>query len=91
MEDDKTNIIREHSLQYAKGLLTVTGVTEVVRFEEREVFLNLGNRGMLVKGSHLRVAELTLKSALLRMEGEVESVSYTRAREKLGLAKRLFK
>jgi|AGTN01.2.fsa_nt_gi YabP family. len=81
----------EHTLNYQKNRLTLTGVKEVKSFEDKEVVLNLADVGMLVKGTGLTVAELNLKTGLLRIDGTLDSVAYTRSHEKLGVIKRLFK
>lgn len=84
-------VSREHALNYTRNQLTITGVKEVVSFEDREINLNLNENGILIKGSGLNVAELNLKSGLLKIDGAVDSITYTRSHEKLNMVKRLFK
>jgi sporulation protein YabP len=81
----------EHQMNYAKGSLALSGVKEVLSFEDKEVVLTLTDRGMVVKGSELSVAELNLKTGLLKIDGQVHSISYTRSHEKLSFMKKLFK
>jgi sporulation protein YabP len=87
------NIIspNEHQLNYVKNQLSLTGVKEVVSFEDRTVVLSLHDRGMIVKGEGLSVAELNLKSGILKINGAVLNMSYTKMHEKLSLVKKLFK
>lgn len=87
--DDIIN--KEHSVNYAKGVLTVTGVKEVDSFEDKEVILKLGTGGMVVKGSGLAVSELSVSSGTLRVTGVIESISYNKVREKQNFFKKLFK
>lgn len=88
---EETNVYREHTLSYAKKLLTLTGVKEVSSFEDKEVSVNLDGSGMLIRGSGLTVSELNLKTGILKIEGDVDSIAYTRSHEKLSVVKRLFK
>ena len=82
---------RGHSLNYADKQINISGVKEVLSFEEREVTLKLETQGMTIKGSGLTVAELNLKNGILKIDGLPETISYSRSHEKMGLAKRLFK
>ena len=88
-----TNIVapHEHQLNYIKNGLTLSGVKEVVSFEEKIVVLSLNDRGMVVKGDGLSVAELNLKSGILKINGQVLNITYTKTHEKLSLMKKLFK
>jgi sporulation protein YabP len=90
---NETNIIapHEHQLNYFKNQLSLSGVKEVVSFEERVVVLSLSDRGMVVKGEGLTVAELNLKSGILKINGSVLNIAYTKTHEKLSLVKKLFK
>ena len=81
----------EHQLNYTKNQLSLTGVKEVVSFEERVVVLSLSDNGMVIKGEGLTVAELNLKSGNLKINGSVLNMTYTKTHEKLSLVKKLFK
>jgi hypothetical protein len=46
---------------------------------------------MCIKGSGLSVNELNLKAGVLKVDGVVDSITYSKSQEKLSLLKRIFK
>lgn len=82
---------REHSLNYSKNLLTMTGVSEVQSFSDSEVAASLGEKSVTVTGAGLNVSELDTASGVLKITGEVACIDYGKARGKQGFIKKLFK
>ncbi|MFA5449625.1 MAG: YabP/YqfC family sporulation protein [Clostridia bacterium] len=85
------NVYKGHTLNYAGGTITLTGVKDVKSFEEREVSLILENNGMVIKGRELTVSELNLKSGFVKISGTAESIAYNGGGTKEPMLKRLFK
>lgn len=56
--------------------LTMTGVTEVVSFDDASVVLRTGLGALVVQGSGLQLKTLTLEGGNVAVEGEVASLSY---------------
>ncbi|MDR3186587.1 MAG: YabP/YqfC family sporulation protein [Christensenellaceae bacterium] len=80
---------KEHSLNYSRNQLTLTGVLDVQSFSDREVFVKLEDRGITIKGKNLSVSELNVKSGFLKLDGVLDSFIY-QTREKLSIIKKLF-
>lgn len=85
------NIFKGHSLNYAAGVFSITGVKEVKSFEERKVILVLEENGMTIKGRELTISELNLKSGFVKISGVPESIVYSGSGVKVPVIKRLFK
>jgi len=88
--DEKT-INKSHAFNYDGRRLNLTGVKEVAHFEDKEIAINLFDRGLLVRGKGLGVSELNVNTGVLTIDGQVESIAYTGSTEKTGLIKKLFK
>ena len=71
-----------HRLTLAeRSKLTVTGVTEVVSFEDREVILQTGMGILTVQGSQLQLKTLSLEGGQVEVEGNVSALSYDEPRQ----------
>lgn len=56
--------------------LTVSGVTDVERFDENAIVLSTSRGAMVVSGENLHIEKLSLDGGDLKVEGDIESVSY---------------
>ena len=71
-----------HRLTLAeRNKLTVTGVKEVVSFEDREVVLQTGMGILTVQGSQLQLKTLSLEGGQMEVEGSVSALLYEEARQ----------
>lgn len=61
----------------SKRKLTLTGATEVVRFDEDFVELNTELGPVTVEGSDLKLKCLSLDTGTVVVEGEINSFSYS--------------
>ena len=80
--EDKRNptVSRAHALTLSeRGKLTVTGVDEVLRFDEDEVEMRTARGNLLVRGSELRVGRLAIDSGEITVDGAVDELVYTDA------------
>jgi len=60
-----------------RGLLTATGVSDVISFDVKEVLLET-TRGMLtIKGKDLHVKRLTLEKGEVDLEGTIDGLTYS--------------
>jgi sporulation protein YabP len=55
----------------------LTGVREVVAFDENQVILDTDLGLMTIKGKELHVSRLTLEKGELDVEGQIESLVYS--------------
>lgn len=64
--------------------LTVTGVSEVLSFDETEVIMDTTLGLLTVEGEQLHVEKLSLDVGELTLEGTVDSLQYSRGGQKKG-------
>ena len=72
MNDTIHNIIIE-----GRKKLSVSGVTEVDRFDENTVIFYTSMGELTVKGDDLRVNDLSVSNGEMNIEGRINSVSYS--------------
>ena len=68
------------SLDQRKNL-TMTGVTEVVSFDENTVVLKTGLGMLVVQGRQLQLKTLTLEGGNVAVEGEINALTYEQIRQ----------
>lgn len=71
----------------ARKKLTLTGATEVVRFDEELVELNTDLGPLIIEGTGMKLKCLSLDDGTVVVEGELRSLSYEEPRGKRGLWK----
>jgi sporulation protein YabP len=79
-----------HTLQMKQRReLTVTGVTEVVSFEDTAVLLQTVMGRLLIQGQQLQLKDFCLEGGQVAVEGSIGSFHYEDAGEKLSWWQRL--
>ena len=68
----------------ARRKLTLTGATEVVRFDEELVELNTQLGPLTIEGRELSLKTLSLDTGTVVVEGELIGLSYEEPRRKRG-------
>ena len=69
----------EHSLRLVgRAELTITGVTEVSRFEEDGVLLQTDMGELTVQGEKLQMKELSLEGGRVAVSGSISALVYGR-------------
>lgn len=75
--EEKMNI-RPHKLMLEnRGSGTVTGIQEVVSFDENQVVLDTDLGLLTIKGKNLHVSRLTLEKGEVDLDGAIDSLSYS--------------
>lgn len=64
--------------------LTLTGATEVVRFDEELVELNTGLGSVVIEGTELKLKCLSLDTGTVVVEGELRSFAYEEPKRRRG-------
>lgn len=72
-----------------RSRLSVTGVTDVLSFDEGAVLLRTEMGLLTVQGRELRLKTLSPEGGLISVEGNVASVVYEESRQKGGWLSRL--
>lgn len=70
--------------------LSVTGVTEVVSFEDTAVILKTSLGTMIVQGRDLQLKTLSVDGGQVAVEGTVCAIGYEEPRQNGGWLRRLF-
>ncbi len=74
-----------HNIQLEeRHRLVVTGVSEVLSFDENEVIMDTSLGLLTVEGEGLHVEKLSLDMGELSLEGSIQSLCYSRDRQKKG-------
>ncbi len=71
--------------------LILTGVVEVINFNEAMVTIHTSLGSLIVKGEGLTMKNLNLESGDMEVEGLINTMDYSYPAKKKGLWKRLFK
>lgn len=81
-----------HSLTLeGRRRLTMTGVTEVVSFDDETVILHTGMGNLLIQGRELKLKNLSPEGGQVALEGTVTTLSYEEPREPGGFFRRLLR
>lgn len=70
--------------------LTMTGVTEVVSFDEGTVVLQTSLGTLIVQGKELQLKTLSLEGGQVEVDGSVSALAYEEPRQGSGWKRRLF-
>lgn len=91
MEEKKN--LTPHSLAWKdRKQGSITGVTDVLAFDENTVILDTQQGRMTVKGKDLHISRLMLEQGEVDMEGTVDSIVYSGSSPSKGsLMKRMFR
>lgn len=80
----------EHMLKLVgRAELTVTGVTEVARFDEDAVLLMTDMGQLLIQGEQLQLKELSVEGGRVAVSGTVGAIAYTQETHTGGWLRRL--
>lgn len=71
--------------------LTLTGVADVVSFDDSAVVLKTGLGTLVIQGAHLQLKTLSPEGGQVAVEGNVDSLVYEQTREAGSVWRRLFR
>lgn len=71
--------------------LTMTGVTEVMSFDDNTVVLNTSLGTLIIQGEELKLKTLSLEMGQVAVDGSVSALIYEQPRDRGGLWHRLFR
>ena len=92
MEEKKSASLHRLTLERQRGG-TVTGIREVISFEEKEILLHTEEGKLSINGEGLHVKQLDLACGELALEGRIDSLTYLgrkKDRQEAPFFKRLF-
>lgn len=70
-------VLPEHQVVLvSRSALTISGVEEVERFDESAITLHTSQGLLVVRGQALQIEKLSLDGGDLKVEGQVDSLTY---------------
>lgn len=93
MDEKKSASLHRLMLERQKGG-TITGIREVISFDEKEILLNTEEGKLYIRGEAFHVKHLDLESGEISLEGKIDSLSYPgrkKDKKEESLLKRLFR
>lgn len=70
--------------------LTMTGVTEVVSFDDTAVVLRTGIGTLVVQGQQLQLRNLSQEGGQVAVDGHISALTYEETKQSGGIMRRLF-
>lgn len=89
MQTEKMQLPHKLTLNERKNL-TMTGVTEVVSFDDSTVILHTSLGTLVVQGAELQLKNLSLDGGQVAVDGKISALLYEENRPSGGLFGRLF-
>lgn len=92
--DEKRTVKVQNVILENRNKLNVSGVVDVLNFDEQIITLETELGILIVKGSNLRLNKFNLDSTDLSVEGEIDSLNYddrTKTGKGEGLFTKIFK
>ena len=89
LEECKGNITLEN-----RKIMTLTGVVEVISFDDEKILLNTKLGALTIKGQNLKMNKLDVQNGDVMINGEIYYIVYSGKeikKEKEGIFARLFK
>lgn len=83
MEDRKVNKTKPHNVMIeSREKLCITGVRDVVSFDESTIILSTELGGLVLKGTNLHISKLSVEDGNLNVEGYIAALNYTDKNDK---------
>lgn len=92
MIEVENKVSKKHNIRLAYcESIEVTGVENVLSYDEVSVCLKLSDNVLTIKGTGLDIKTLDIERGLVLVHGRVTSMVYASSREKIGFIKRILK
>ena len=76
-----TNNVIQNLLLENRGKLNVSGVNDVLSFDDQVVIVDTELGLLTVKGENIRITKLSLDTAEVVIEGEISSLTYSDSKQ----------
>lgn len=73
-----------HVVMEERSSLSVSGVSDVERFDENEIVMSTSKGTLVVAGENLHIEKLSLDGGDLKVEGDIDSLTYEEDRRDRG-------
>ena len=68
--------VAHHLILEDRERLSVSGVEEVESFDENTIVMHTSQGTLIIRGENLHIEKLSLDGGDLKVEGEIDSISY---------------
>ena len=75
-EKGKMAVRPHHVIMEDRSKLSVTGVEDVVSFDESEIITRTGQGNLVIRGTGLHIEKLTVDSGEVKIDGMVRELCY---------------
>lgn len=89
-EKGKTAAKPHHVILEDRARLSVTGVEDVISFDENEIITRTAQGNLIIRGTELHIGKLTLDSGEVSVSGLVQELCYEESAPVGGFWARLF-
>ncbi len=89
-EKGKVTAKPHHVIMEERNRLSVTGVEDVISFDEHEIITHTAQGNLIIRGSGLHIEKLTLDSGEVVVEGLMQELCYEEAAPVSGFWAKLF-
>ena len=87
---EKENLLPHKLTLQDRGNLTMTGITEVISFDDAAVVLRTSLGNLVVQGTELKLKTLVPEGGQVRITGKIHTLTYEEPRNPGGFWRRLF-
>jgi len=87
MAENKSNTSAQLT---GRSFLALTGINEVISFDDSVVTMDCGGTVLAVSGGELSIVKLSLESGEVSLSGRIDAIVYTDEQPKKGLFSKLF-
>lgn len=87
----ETKTEKTHTLNISGNTITISAVTNVVSFDEKQVILNLAQGNITLCGTDFEVVKLSIEEGIIVLTGTASLIKYSSARKKESFIKRIIK
>ena len=71
--------------------IEITGVTEMIESDDKQIICNLGDRSLILTGERLKIVNLDVSRGICSISGSIATLKYAKGKQKLSLFKKIFK
>lgn len=92
VSEQKKQIINEHGITLSnRSKMTITGVLDVMCFNDDKIELKTNMGKLIIKGRSLNINKLNTDSGELNVTGEIQILEYVNKKNKEGMFAGLFR
>ena len=73
----ETNNIRHRIILDERERLSVTGVTDVIAFDEETITADTDMGVITIRGENLHISKLNLEDGILQTDGNIDGIEYS--------------